>query len=357
VGVEKANSLYLEDFDKDGFIDIVVSSNGMVMLFRNNGNPDPEFIYQGLSDAETLSTSPHFADLDGDGDDEVLSRNVANGDIFWFETDSQLATGGPRHIIVTGEEHTRFVQAVDMNADGHLDILCIHNDTAVWYQNDGLPEPSFLQHVIGTDYMKVILPVDMDNDGDLDILSIEGKGSSTYVYENTGGKEARFTKHPLGTTDNSKSGIKVADFNNDGYQEVLSVSNFDDVIILIPNYHSFYTVPSSTTEVFSHAAMDEDGNTLVYAIDDNLSATEDASYFSINANTGELTFSNAPSELGPADANGDNLYEITITVSDGYSTLRRRIVVSVFDNHTDDGGVDDEIDTFPLDPLRNTGHL
>lgn len=74
-------------------------------------------------------------------------------------------------------------------------------------------------------------------------------------------------------------------------------------------------------------AIDPEGATLAYAI----SGGADAALFSIDAASGALSFTTAPDHEAPADGNGDNLYEIVITATDGLNTTAQTLSVSVAD--------------------------
>ncbi len=74
-------------------------------------------------------------------------------------------------------------------------------------------------------------------------------------------------------------------------------------------------------------AVDADGDVLTFSV----VGGADASKFTINAQTGELFFINAPDFENPGDANGNNLYELVIRVSDGKANVDRTIGVNVED--------------------------
>jgi Ca2+-binding RTX toxin-like protein len=57
----------------------------------------------------------------------------------------------------------------------------------------------------------------------------------------------------------------------------------------------------------------------------------DAGKFTINAATGVLTFVSAPNREAPADAGGDNVYDVTVQVTDGLLTDTQAIAVTVTD--------------------------
>ncbi|MEC9249717.1 MAG: cadherin domain-containing protein [Pseudomonadota bacterium] len=88
------------------------------------------------------------------------------------------------------------------------------------------------------------------------------------------------------------------------------------------------TAENSTSTGYTAAASDSDGNSLTYSI----SGGADAALFSINASTGELTFANAPDFENPGDANSDNVYEVTVRVSDGQGgTATQTVEITVTD--------------------------
>ena len=55
----------------------------------------------------------------------------------------------------------------------------------------------------------------------------------------------------------------------------------------------------------------------------------DAAPFTINATTGVLTFVCAPNFEAPTDAGGNNVYDVTVQVSDGTLTDTQAIAVTV----------------------------
>ena len=67
------------------------------------------------------------------------------------------------------------------------------------------------------------------------------------------------------------------------------------------------------TAVIDADASDADGDALTYEIVGGV----DAALFEIDAHTGALSFKNAPDFENPTDSNGNNVYDVTIKVSDG----------------------------------------
>lgn len=75
---------------------------------------------------------------------------------------------------------------------------------------------------------------------------------------------------------------------------------------------------------YQAAASDADANTLVFSIDGGA----DAALFSISA-AGALRFNAAPDYDLPGDADGDNIYNVRISVSDGRATATQVVNITV----------------------------
>ncbi|HZV38667.1 MAG TPA: PQQ-dependent sugar dehydrogenase [Pseudoxanthomonas sp.] len=87
------------------------------------------------------------------------------------------------------------------------------------------------------------------------------------------------------------------------------------------------SVAENTAGTFYTAtATDADGNALAFS----LSGGTDRVRFQITA-AGALSFVAAPDFEAPADANGDNVYQVELSVSDGTASVARMVTVTVTD--------------------------
>ena len=104
----------------------------------------------------------------------------------------------------------------------------------------------------------------------------------------------------------------------------VTVNNTNDApVITSSNAASF--AENATGTVYTAAATDVDaGATLTYSI-----SGADASLFDINATTGAVTFKSSPNYEAPADAGGNNVYDIKVGASDGTVTTTKDVAISV----------------------------
>jgi hypothetical protein len=174
------------------------------------------------------------ADVDSDGDMDLLSASFVDDTIAWFENDgSQNFT---EHTISTEADGAYSVLTADVDGDGDLDVISasIYDDTIAWYENDG--SQNFTEHTISTlpDFPRSVFAadVDVDGDGDLDVFSASTDDNIVW-YENDGSQN--FTEHIISTVANGAFSVFAADVDGDGDMDVLSASSGDGEVTWYEN--------------------------------------------------------------------------------------------------------------------------
>ncbi|MCP4857295.1 MAG: DUF4347 domain-containing protein, partial [Fuerstiella sp.] len=187
-GADKVKSITTADVDGDGDIDVLSASynDDKIAWYENDGSEGftEHVITTGANGAQSVTT----ADIDGDGDLDVLSASSLDDTVAWYENDG--SQGFTQHLVTAGavySEGARSVTTADMDGDGDLDVLLAAyiDFSIVWYENDG--SETFTEHLVTSDadQAKWITTGDMDGDGDLDILSASFSDDTIAWYENT----------------------------------------------------------------------------------------------------------------------------------------------------------------------------
>lgn len=188
----RPGALSVADMDSDGDSDVLgtfLSSDAIVWFENVDGRgtfgPGTERIVAGEPEAEDVY-SVAAADLDGDGDMDVLA-NGGNIGLAWFENTSGQGTFGPPQSILLASSTPGSVAAADLDDDGDMDALAATDAGISWYENtDG--RGRFGAGVVISDQPSASMvensqfATDVDTDGDLDIL----RGDAW--YENTDGR-------------------------------------------------------------------------------------------------------------------------------------------------------------------------
>ena len=90
------------------------------------------------------------------------------------------------------------------------------------------------------------------------------------------------------------------------------------------------SLSENTTQVMSVSARDADGDTLSFSL-----SGDDAQLLRIDAD-GALSFTTAPDFEAPADADEDNVYIVTVRVSDGSANAELAVTATVTNDPADD---------------------
>ena len=101
----------------------------------------------------------------------------------------------------------------------------------------------------------------------------------------------------------------------------------NDTFAPVINSNAMMSVAEGTTTVLTVMATDADKDDLTYSI----SAGADSVQFSINQNSGALTFKTVPDFEAPDSTDKDNVYEMEVTVSDGTYNTRQTLTITVTD--------------------------
>ena len=86
------------------------------------------------------------------------------------------------------------------------------------------------------------------------------------------------------------------------------------------------TIPENQTEVLDVNAIDANGDTPGDGLSFSLTGGEDLEAFAIDPNTGALSFTSAPDFENPGDKNGNNVYEVEVTVTDSTNLTDTQLI-------------------------------
>lgn len=185
------------DIDNDGDVDLFSSYYlGRIAFYENRGTPQQaSFVlvtdaFEGIDVGD--QSTPHFADIDGDGDYDLFSGEARRNILYLFENTGNA--GQPDFTLrkeirfpITIEESVPFTY--DWNRDGRLDMfLGNHAGTIVYFQGTSQPD-SFIfveDNFAGIDvgFASAPLFTDLDQDGKIDLLVGERAGGLNFYRGN-----------------------------------------------------------------------------------------------------------------------------------------------------------------------------
>jgi len=168
----------------------------------------------------------HAADVDGDGDMDVLGAAHSQG-ITWWENDGSGSF--TKHKIDSTFYGAQSVYAADVDGDGDMDVLGAADgvNDITWWENDG--NENFTEHTIDDNCDgSSVYAADVDGDGDMDVLGASFQDNDIYWYENDGNES--FTKYTIDSHFPGAQSVYAADLDGDGDMDVLGAAAYDHSI-------------------------------------------------------------------------------------------------------------------------------
>ncbi|MEL6561002.1 MAG: FG-GAP-like repeat-containing protein [Bacteroidota bacterium] len=198
-----------------------------VAWYENNGNES--FITHIITTDANGARSVYAADIDGDGDVDVLSASIDDNTIAWYENDgNEVFT---TRIITTEKTLARSVYAADIDGDMDMDVVSASatGNEITWYENDGNEVFTTRTVSSATSGAQYAYAADIDGDMDMDIASASDTDDRIAWYENSGSEV--FEQNTLSTDADFAFSVYAADIDGDGDLDLLSASVLDDRIV------------------------------------------------------------------------------------------------------------------------------
>ena len=216
------------DFDGDGLLDIVSASSNdnAVSWFKNlGGSPHPEFsIKKKITWSSLGSRIVTAADVDGDGDQDVVGASYYDSSLRWFENDG---TGVfTEHLISSAVNEGQGVTVADLDNDGDPDIATASSgdNTIAVFKNIGV-NGTFceIKEVVDDNAIgaRTVVAADLNGDGWADLASASKDADTVAWYPNDG--TGHFPTKIIISRGEESTGaysLVAADVDQDGHNDV-----------------------------------------------------------------------------------------------------------------------------------------
>ena len=263
------------DVDGDGFADLYITmlfDDPMPdLFFYNTGNSTfrNEGAARGIDDFDGGSHGACFADLDNDGDYDLVNgttyekpqspgvNNIFRNDGRGYFSDVTAGSG------IAGEAGwpTRAVLAFDMDADGDLDLFTVTNyrgsedpagERNEIYRNLGGMrfEPAECETLAAAPAGQGAIDTDFDGDGDVDVIAANRTGPVNIMRNDGAGKFRLVAPESIGIEHRAEDGVSAGDLDNDGDL---------DLVLAGDDYGHVYMNRGDGTFVYRQSFSETDG--------------------------------------------------------------------------------------------------
>lgn len=272
--------------DGDAYLDLVTGSDvgSAVQWYKNNG--DGTFaaaitLVATTPNALTNINGIAIADIDDDGDNDILATGYVSDNLVWFENNGDSTFQDAVEILGNLDGAGAVIVAnLDNDVNGYLDVIVSLNapdddtDSVIYLLGNGDGTFGSLQYIspqLADSGPGDIDLADFDEDGDLDVLIGYTGNGNVYVFDNRliPDMSLSFTQYtnPVDTGNGYLTDIAFGDLNDDGNLDIIksdySPSGGDAGIVWYTNDSS-----GTATTFTAHPVPTSIGNTSIGSVAD-----------------------------------------------------------------------------------------
>jgi hypothetical protein len=235
-GFYGAGSIYSEDIDGDGDMDILGAAlfSNDITWWENIDGSGTSWIEHIVDGEFEGAYSIYSEDIDSDGDMDILGAAFYDNDITWWENIDGSGTSWAEHTVDGNFLTATSVYSEDIDGDGDMDILgtAFDDNDITWWENIDGSGTYWTEHTVdgGFDGAWFVYSEDIDDDGDMDMLGAAKKGNDITWWENIDGSGTSWTKHNVDGDFDGAVSVYSEDIDGDGDMDMLgAASNADDI--------------------------------------------------------------------------------------------------------------------------------
>jgi hypothetical protein len=220
------------DIDGDGLTDLAATAWDREVIRCYLADGAGGWTVCEVAESMPAAHEVHPADIDGDGDQDLITAVAGLDRISWWESGGGAVPSWTEHVVSDSAGGARSVVAADVDGDGDDDLVgtAFSDGGLLWWESDGGAPPSWTEHTVSGELpgAHMVRAGDLDGDGDTDLATAAYYCAETAVWINLGGSPPAWEKHVLDDSFGHALAVCIAELDGQGGLDVAATSEFRD---------------------------------------------------------------------------------------------------------------------------------
>ncbi len=236
------HAIYPADVDGDDDLDLVVgmvnNTDGLGWFENDLGEPIP-WSWHTFEASVYNCKWVVAADLGDDSDPDLLvAADVWDfSEDYWEESAWLVNDSGSfsKNVVESGSHYDWWLRPADVDGDGDIDVVLADESAGevVWWEDVDGDGQSWSSHGVasGFDQVQSIFVFDLEQDGDPDIVGAAYEADEVAVFENADGTGTDWAAHTADDSFGGACSVSAADLDGDGDQDLVGAARDDELIV------------------------------------------------------------------------------------------------------------------------------
>ena len=221
------------DIDKDGDPDIAANGSPYTRWYKYD---NINITWERYNIDSTLDGAVGIAlvDVDGDSSLDIVTSGYNSNDVRWYKNEGSSPISWHRYFIDDNYNGAEFLRVADLDDDGDPDVVVTgsRGNSVAWYENN-MPDTNWSKHLLDDGGLlgAVVCDVgDLDSDGDLDVAAT-GMLAHDLVWYRNNLPDTVWDKKMIDGSLPIAFGVTIGDLDGDDTMDVAATSSLNDYVV------------------------------------------------------------------------------------------------------------------------------